>query len=436
MNARESKVLLYSLIASLGGLLFGFDIAIFSGTIPFIVPHFNLEPDQLGWVASCLYVGCIFGAMAFGRIAQRLGRKPSLILVSLIFIVSSIFMGIADTIDSIIFWRIVAGFSVGGASILSPLYIAEISPQKIRGKMVSLNQMAIVIGILLAYLSNYFLSGIEGNWRWMFISGAVPATAFLIASFFFPESPKWLIYKGRLAEGKRILENTVDEKELVNELEYLQSQNTKGKDSIGAIYRSIFQKPHSFLLLIAIVIAVFQQISGANAVLFYAPIIFEKVGMDVENQLLIQILIGSVNLLFTLVAIRTVDKVGRKKLMMIGAGTMAILLLLIGLSFQGDFIPQKFVSVLVLLFIGTYAATLAPVTWVIIAEIFPLRIREQAMSIASAFLWVACFGITYVFPVMIATLTTFQTFTIFGGLCAIYFLFLWLYVPETKNNRV
>lgn len=158
--------------------------------------------------------------------------------------------------------------------------------------------------------------------------------------------------------------------------------------------------------------------------------------MDVENQLLIQILIGSVNLLFTLVAIRTVDKVGRKKLMMIGAGTMAILLLLIGLSFQGDFIPQKFVSVLVLLFIGTYAATLAPVTWVIIAEIFPLRIREQAMSIASAFLWVACFGITYVFPVMIATLTTFQTFTIFGGLCAIYFLFLWLYVPETKNNRV
>lgn len=436
MGTLDKRVLLYSLIASLGGLLFGFDIAIFSGTIPFITPEFSLSPEELGWVASCLYVGCIFGAMLFGKIAERVGRKPSLIGVAIIFIVSSVMMGIAKTVDGVIVWRIIAGFSVGGASVLSPLYIAEISPMRSRGKMVSINQLAIVIGILLAYLSNYYLAQVEGNWRWMFISGCAPAAIFLIASIFLPESPKWLIYRGKQAEGERILRNTLTEAEANEEVRFILSQQSAQKESTSAVLKSLFLKSHFILLVLAIVIAVFQQISGANAVLFYAPIIFERVGMDVNDQLFIQILIGSVNLLFTLVAIRFVDRLGRKTMMMVGSGAMAILLLLIGLSFQGDYIPQSFVSALVLLFIGVYAATLAPVTWVIIAEIFPIKIREQAMAIASAFLWVACFGITYAFPVMINTLSIFQTFLTFAVLCATYFFFLLFFVPETKNNRV
>jgi len=437
MNNKYKNVFLYSLVASLGGLLFGFDIAIFSGTIPFITPLFQLTPEKLGWVASCLYIGCVVGAVAFGKITEFLGRKPSLYLVSIIFIVSSIFMGLANSVDELIIWRIIAGFSVGGASILSPLYIAEISPTTIRGKMVSINQLAIVIGILMAYFSNYFLSHLELNWRLMFISGCLPAVLFIIGAIFLPESPKWLIYKGKEDDGIKELKKILPAAEIEQELAEIRQRRVeeanKTKGSFGLLFAS---KQFLFLLFIAIVIAVFQQISGANAVLFYAPIIFEKVGMDVNDQLLIQIMIGSVNLVFTLVAIRFVDKVGRKLLMVIGAGSMALLLLLIGLSFQGDYIPQQLVSVFVLLFIGVYAATLAPVTWVIISEIFPISIREQGMGIASAFLWIACFSITYIFPVMIDRLSTFQTFLTFGGLCAIFFVFLLVFVPETKNNKV
>ncbi|WP_104381261.1 sugar porter family MFS transporter [Sphingobacterium sp. HMA12] len=438
IETKYRKVFMFSLVASLGGLLFGFDIAIFSGTIPFITPLFELSPGELGWVASCLYVGCAIGSIGFGKITELMGRKSSLVLVSIIFIISSILMGLANTAGELILWRIVAGFSVGGASILSPLYIAEISPQAIRGKMVTLNQLAIVIGILLAYNSNYFLSHLELNWRLMFMSGCLPAGLFIIGAFFLPESPKWLIYKDKVERGRKELEKIVGANQVDEEVKAIQSLKVpKQKRDIKKSVLLIFsKKTYLFLLLIAIVVAVFQQISGANAVLFYAPIIFDKVGMDVNNQLLIQILIGSVNLVFTLLAIRLVDRVGRKKLMVTGAGLMAILLVLIGLSFQGTYIPQSLASVFVLLFIGTYAATLAPVTWVIISEIFPMEIREQGMAIASAFLWAACFGITYVFPVMIDMFSAFQSFLTFAGLCAFYFAFLIAVVPETKHNKV
>lgn len=437
INAKYKNVFAYSLIASLGGLLFGFDIAIFSGTIPFITPFFDLSPEELGWMASCLYVGCIIGAIAFGKITEYLGRKPSLILVSVVFIISSIMMGIANTPNELIVWRIIAGFSVGGASILSPLYIAEISPISIRGKMVTMNQLAIVIGILLAYTSNYILSHLEHNWRLMFISGCLPAGLFILGAFFLPESPKWLLYKRReekaLKELKRVLPASDIDDEFVGMKQRIAEEAKKTSTSLSLLFTN---KAYFILLIIAIVIAVFQQISGANAVLFYAPIIFEKVGMNVNSQLLIQILIGSVNLVFTLVAIRLVDQVGRRKLMITGAAVMSFLLVLIGLSFQGDYIPQYLASVFVLLFIGTYAATLAPVTWVIISEIFPISIREQGMAIASAFLWVACFGLTYVFPIMLDRLSTFQTFLTFAVLCALFFVFLLAVVPETKNNKV
>lgn len=436
MKETEKNVLLYSVIASLGGLLFGFDIAIFSGTIPFISPEFGLDSNTLGWMASSLYIGCIFGSILFSKIAQVMGRKTSLVWVALIFMVSSILMGISNSVSSIVIWRIVAGFSVGGASVLSPLYIAEISPQSQRGRMVSVNQLAIVIGILLAYFSNYYLAQIEGNWRWMFASGCLPAILFLLASFLLPESPKWLIYKGRTAEGERILNKTLTETERKAEVAFISDLGRKSKESTWNTVKILLERRNVIFLLIAIVIAIFQQISGANAVLFYAPIIFERVGMDTNDQLFVQILIGAVNLMFTLFAIRLVDRLGRKRLMLVGSLSMAVLLALIGWSFQVSAIPTWIITFFVLLFIGVYAATLAPVTWVIISEIFPINTREQGMAIASACLWIACFGITYLFPVMIEYLSTFQTFLTFSILCAIYFLFLAFFVPETKTNRV
>jgi len=434
MNQSNKRVVFYSLIASLGGLLFGFDIAIFSGAIPFIQPDLDLSPSQLGWVASSLYLGCAAGTMTFGKIAERLGRKKSLFIVALIFGISSIAMGLSNHMNTIVIWRVIAGFSVGGASILSPLYIAELSPRHIRGKMVSINQLAIVIGILMAYITNYYLSFTSWNWRLMFMSGALPATLFLIFLPFLPESPKWLLFNGQREKGAKILGSLLTEDQLQDEINHIDQQ--KEQEQKGFAVATIFKQGFGFLLLVAIVIAVCQQFSGANAVLFYAPIIFEKAGMDVSGQLFQQILIGSINLIATLIGMRFVDKVGRKRLLLIGSGGMALLLVLIGLSFSGTFIPSYLLSFCVIAFIGVYAATLGPVTWVVITEIFPMQIRETAVGIASAFLWVACFSLTYLFPVIIDTFTTLQTFLLFAGICFAYFIFILSAVRETKNNRV
>ncbi len=434
MNQSNKRVFLYSLIASLGGLLFGFDIAIFSGAIPFIQPELDLSPAQLGWVASSLYLGCAVGTMIFGKIAERLGRKKSLFAVAVIFGISSIAMGLSNHMNTVVIWRIIAGFSVGGASILSPLYIAELSPRHIRGKMVSINQLAIVIGILMAYITNYYLSFTAWNWRLMFISGALPAVLFLVFLPFLPESPKWLLFNGQREKGRKILGSLISPDQLQDEIDHIDRQ--KNQEHKGFAIATIFKQGFGFVLLVAIVIAVCQQFSGANAVLFYAPIIFEKAGMDVNDQLFQQILIGGINLIATLIGMRFVDKIGRKKLLLIGSGGMASLLVLIGLSFGGTFIPSYLLSFLVIAFIGVYAATLGPVTWVVITEIFPMQIRETAVGIASAFLWIACFSLTYLFPVIINSFTTLQTFLLFATICFAYFIFILFAVRETKNNRV
>jgi MFS transporter, SP family, arabinose:H+ symporter len=434
MNKNYRYTLLISLVAALGGLLFGFDIAIFSGTIPFIQPHFNLDAEQLGWIASSLYIGCIIGALLTGWLTERIGRKKPLIIAAILFAFSSVMMGLASNTDMLTIWRIIAGIGVGGASVLSPLYIAEISPAAVRGKMISINQLAIVIGILLAYLSNYLLAPLEGNWRWMFASGAAPATLFFLGVFLIPESPRWLIVKGYRKKGEQILKRLLPPAEVDQEITLI-SQH-KQHPSLKPSFRDLLHKGIFPLLILGILIAIFQQISGANAVLFYAPVIFEKTGMNVKDQLFQQILIGGINLLFTLLAMQLVDKLGRKKLMLYGAGLMGFLLIIISYSFDKELFTGYFLSFLVLAFIATYAATLAPVTWVLIAEIFPSKVRERAVSISSTMLWVACFGLTYAFPIMIDKFSVSQTFLFFAGICTVYFIFLLLFVPETKGQSL
>jgi SP family arabinose:H+ symporter-like MFS transporter len=434
MNKNYRYTLLISLVAALGGLLFGFDIAIFSGTIPFIQPHFNLDAEQLGWIASSLYIGCMIGALLTGWLTERIGRKKPLIIAAILFAFSSVMMGLAPNTDMLTIWRIIAGIGVGGASVLSPLYIAEISPAGVRGKMISINQLAIVIGILLAYLSNYILAPLDGNWRWMFASGAAPATLFFLGVFLIPESPRWLIVKGYQEKGEQILKRLLPPAEVDQEITLI-SQH-KQHPSLKPSFRGLLHKRIFPLLILGILIAIFQQISGANAVLFYAPIIFEKTGMNVKDQLFQQILIGGINLLFTLLAMQLVDKLGRKKLMLFGAGLMGLLLIIISYAFDKELFTGYFLSFLVLAFIATYAATLAPITWVLIAEIFPTKVRERAVSISSTMLWVACFGLTYAFPIMIDKFSVSQTFLFFAGICIVYFIFLLLFVPETKGKSL
>jgi MFS transporter, SP family, arabinose:H+ symporter len=430
---KNTYVFLISCVAALGGLLFGFDIAIFSGTIPFIQPHYQLSSAELGWTGSSLYLGCIIGTLFTGYFTDKYGRKLPLILAAAIFMVSSVFMGWASNHSMLVFWRIIAGVGVGAASMLSPLYIAEVSPAEMRGRMVSINQLTIVTGILLAYFSNYMLADLENNWRWMFTSGAIPAVLFFSCVFLVPESPRWLLGKGYVDKAKAVLKKISGKPDVDEEIRTMNAvihRAVKGKLS------DLIQPGISFLVLLGIAIAVFQQISGANAVFFYAPIIFERAGMNVEDQLFQQIMIGVINLIFTVVAMRLVDHWGRKKMMLSGSLFMALWLLLIGFCFAFDFFKGYALTVLVLIFIATYATTLAPVTWVLISEIFPAKIRGVAISVATGMLWLACFGLAYGFPVLIDTLEASQTFFLFSGICFLYFLILLKYIPETKGKTL
>lgn len=430
MNQRSSSVFVISMIAALGGLLFGFDIAIFSGTIPFIKPYYDLNSAELGWTASSLYMGCILGALMTGVVADRFGRKIPLVTAAAIFMISSIMMGLAPSYSMLVFWRIIAGVGVGAASMLSPLYIAEISPAAIRGRMVSINQLTIVIGILLAYTSNFLLADTANNWRWMFASGAIPAGLFFIFAFFLPETPRWLIANGNVGKAKSILQKIAADSDEEVRLIQLSIART-AQSSISDL-----AKPGVvFLVILGMTFAIFQQISGANAVFFYAPIIFERAGMNVNDQLFQQILIGSVNLVFTLVAMQLVDRLGRKKLMLGGSSLMAFWLAMVGICFYFSLFGY-WLSFFVLAFIATYAMTLAPVTWVLISEIFPTKIRGIAVSVATGTLWVACFMLTYGFPVLIEWLNESQTFFLFSGVCLMYFVILLRYAPETRGKTL
>lgn len=429
----NSYIFFISMVAAFGGLLFGFDIAIFSGTIPFIQPYYNLTEAQLGWTGSSLYIGCIIGTIITGYATDRLGRKIPLICAAAIFTVSSVLMGWAGSYPMLIFWRIIAGIGVGAASMLSPLYIAEVSPAAIRGRMVSINQLTVVIGILLAYFSNYILADFDDNWRWMFTSGAVPALFFFAFVFFVPESPRWLVSHGLNNQAAKVLAKVSPAADVDAEIAKMRSgiqATVKGK------WSDLFQPGVTFLVILGITIAVFQQISGANAIFFYAPIIFEKAGMNVKDQLFQQIMIGVINLVFTILAMQLVDRVGRKKLMLGGASLMALWLLLVGICYSYELFEGYTLTILVLIFIATYATTLAPVTWVLISEIFPTRIRGLAVSVATGMLWVACFALAYGFPVLIEWLEASQTFYLFSGICAVYALILYRYAPETKGKTL
>ena len=432
-------VFFISLVAAFGGLLFGFDIAIFSGTIPFIQPFYHLNELQLGWTGSSLYIGCIIGTFLTGYFTDKFGRKYPLMLAALIFAISCSFMGWSNSYSTLVIWRIIAGIGVGAASMLSPLYIAEVSPANIRGRMVSINQLTIVIGILLAYLSNYLLADIENNWRWMFTSGSIPSLLFLICVFFVPESPRWLIVKGFETKGRQILTKltSVEAAEAeIKEIKETIAGEEKGK------FSDLFKKGVRFIVLLGVVIAVFQQISGANAVFFYAPIILEKAGMDVKSQLFQQILVGITNLVFTLLAMRLVDNLGRKKLMLGGSFLMAVWLLFIGLLYHFQIFSGFWLMSLMLLFIATYATSLAPVTWVLISEIFPSKVRGKAMSLATGMLWVACFALTFIFPILFGSnnrpglLSPLQSFLLFAGINLLYFIILLKTIPETKGKTL
>ena len=382
----HTYILGISFISALGGYLFGFDFAVISGALPFLQQQFGLNSYWEGFATGSLALGAIAGCFIAGSLADRYGRKPGLLLAAIIFTISSLAMAMAPGLYFFIAARFVAGIGVGMASMLSPMYIAEISPASVRGRMVAINQLTIVIGILVTNVVNYTLrnNGVDA-WRWMFGLGAIPSGLFFLGALWLPESPRWLMKSGYSESSRKILVK-------IGGAAYAQESMLQISGSlqghVKAKYRDIFSKAVLPAVLIGIGLAVFQQLCGINVVFNYTPKIFESIGASQDDQLLQTVFIGGVNLVFTILAMLLVDKIGRKPLMLAGAGCLAFLYIIVA-RMLGTGSPD--VAWLLLSAIGIYAMSLAPVTWVLISEIFPNKIRGAATSIAVVSLWAAYF---------------------------------------------
>ena len=432
------------LVAALGGLLFGYDTAVISGAIGFLRSRFALDASQMGWTASCALLGCVMGVALAGVFSDWLGRKKVLILSAIMFTISAIGTAIPNTLTQFIVFRIIGGFGVGTASMTSPMYIAEISPAHMRGRMVSVNQFAIVTGMLVVYFVNYFIAGqateqwnVETGWRWMFGSEALPAVLFLIALFFVPESPRWLAKKQKGEEALNVLSRALGIKKAQEEMKEIKNTIAQESDSLA----QLFHPGMRIVLIIGIVLAVLQQVTGINVFLYYAPEIFKKLGTGTDTALMQTVVVGFFNLTFTIIAIRTVDRLGRKPLMMIGALGMGIALTALGLaSFYQK--AELWVLLFILGYIACFALSVGPVTWVILSEIFPTKIRGRAMAVATVCLWLANYLVSQTFPMMSENEWLVQRFHngfpfwVYGALCFVLLVFVWRFVPETKGKSL
>ena len=448
-NFDTAYIYAISAVAALGGLLFGYDWVVIGGAKPFYEKFFHLiDPAQQGWAMSCALVGCLVGALVSGWLSDRFGRKRLLIAAGLVFAISSIGTGMATSFTAFVPWRLLGGFAIGMASSLSPMYIAEVAPAQYRGKLVSLNQLTIVVGILLAQVVNWLIAkpvpadatslqilqswNGQVGWRWMFGVTAIPSVLFFISMFLLPESPRWLAKNGAHERAQRVLSRIGGESYGERALREIEATV---EDANGANLRILFDRRMLRVLSLGIGLAVLQQWCGINVIFNYAEEVFSAAGYTVSDILFNIVVTGAVNLLFTFVAIAFVDRYGRRILMLIGSAGLAIIYSCLGAFY---YIHSRGIHMLVLVVaaIGCYAMSLAPVTWVVISEIFPNRIRGAAMSIAVTALWVASFILTYTFPLFNHSLGAAKTFWIYAAICVVGFLFIRARLPETKGKTL
>jgi len=431
LTIRSGYVIWISLISAWGGYLFGFDFAVISGALPFLRNYFSLNEYWEGFATASLALGCVAGCILAGMVSDKYGRRPALMLAASIFFLSSLGMALSGTRNFFLVARFSAGIGVGMASILSPMYIAEIAPAAMRGRMVAINQLTIVIGILVTNASNYLLKD-QGNeaWRWMFALGTVPAFLFFAGVCALPESPRWLLKTGKQALAEKILDR-IGGKTYVSET--LPGIRTAMQQQPRINYLAVFEKTVFPAVLIGIVMAVFQQFSGINVVFNFTTTIFASVGFTQDDQLKQTIFIGLVNLLFTLLAMWQVDKVGRKPLMLVGSAGLALLYILSAILLQHN---SPLASWSLLAAIGTYAMSLAPVTWVLIAEIFPGKVRDAAMTVAVIALWLAYALLVFTFPILARKMGAYTPFYLYAGICLAGFWFVWFKVKETKGKTL
>lgn len=434
-----------ALSAAIGGLLFGYDTAVISGAIGNLTKYFGLDALETGWAISSALVGCIIGALVSDYCSRAMGRKMSMVLAALLFLISALGSALPDTFTAFVIYRIVGGIGVGLASMVVPMYIAEIAPADKRGGLVAYNQLAIVIGIVVVYFVNYFIA-LQGNaawnlnegWRWMFGSEALPAFLYFVLIFFIPESPRWLMMRGRNNAALQVLEkfNSPENAKLIY-YDIQQSINNTETTS----WKQLLHPSLRLALLVGIGLSVFQQITGINAILYYAPEIFKSFGSDANASLLETSMLGVINLIFTIISIFLVDRLGRKPLLYIGTIGM-----LIGLGVVGGAayyqITSSWLLPFLLLFMASFSISWGPVVWVLLSEIFPNRVRSLALAIAVLLQWLANFAVSQTFPLMTGSKELNEQFhgafpfIVFAVLCFLALLFVWKFVPETKNRSL
>lgn len=443
MGQRRLNVGFVALTAAIGGLLLGFDATVISGVVPFIREYFHLSGTggdlRLGWAVSSLGWGALVGNAAAGVLSDRLGRRKVLLCAAALFVVSASLASLATTLAAFVTARIVGGLAVGAAILIAPVYIAEIAPAQRRGGLVSLNQLMIVIGISASFFSNYFLLDVEHNWRWMLGVQVFPALLYLALLSFIPESPRWLVLKGRDAAALEVLTRINGAAQAQQSLQQIRQSLAAGSVSHG--WRALFDRRIRFVLLIALGLAFFQQITGINAIFYYLPTIFAQAGGGVSDAFRQAVIVGLVNVVMTVVAIWLIDRLGRKPLLAIGVAGMALSLLTIGWAFSqasGDALTMNPLLVLIAIigFVASFAISLGPVMWVLLAEIFPNEYRGVAISAAGFWNALVSASVTFVFPWELSTLGPAGTFFGYGLFATAALLFVLLFVPETKGRTL
>jgi sugar porter (SP) family MFS transporter len=424
-----------SLVVALGGFLLGFDSAVISGAIPFMTEYFDLKELQVGWTVSSFIVGVIVGNGFSGPLSDRFGRKKILLITAVFFAISAVSSALAKEFWFLVIARIIGGVGVGGALLIAPVYIAEISPPAIRGKMVSFNQLNIVIGISAAYFSNYFLLNIgENNWRWMLGVETIPAILYFVFLLFVPNSPRWLARQNRTDEAFSTLNKIGDQVYAKAQLEEIKiSLQTEISEKLWPLLKGLFSKKMSYILILALAISFLQQITGINAVLYYAPVIFEKTGIGKDAAFMQAAIVGLTNLVFTILAMAIIDKLGRKPLLIIGSAGLSLSLLTLSLfSYFGKFSGYG-VLIAVMVYVASFAVSLGPVLWVFLSEVFPNKYRGIGISLAGLWASVVSFGVTFIFPWEIEFLGKTVTFISYAFFAILTLLFAIFIFPETKG---
>ncbi len=424
-----------SAAAALAGLLFGFDTAVINGALVFLKQQWGWTGPQLEAAAGALLVGCLTGSGVAGSVTDRWGRRKVLIAAALAFCGSSVWTALPHGLSEFIAARFCAGLAIGIASVLAPMYIAEVAPPSLRGRLVTLNQMAIVTGIVLSYFVNWLLSGLgESSWRWMFATATIPSVGFLLALLRIPESPRWLVSRQRPEEAESILARIGGPAEAQRQMEEIRDSLRKESGSVWTLFRPPMRHP----LLLGVVLAVFSQVTGINTVLYYGALLFQQHGgrSGASDAIGANVLIGLVNFAMTIVAIAWVDKFGRRPLLLGGIAGMIVALVALCYSFTLQPPPANLILGTILLYVASFAVSLGPGTWLYLSEIFPTEVRGRAMSVATLSLWSACTLVTMTFLSLTARLGPAGAFGLYATMCVGAWLFIFFLLPETKGRTL